>query len=254
MKGTIFVKPLEYNIFADGERWHQGDKIKGSIRIKNHSAEKIELPFLKVALAVGNFKKIKSKDKRAWEHLVGTSLGEKISIDALEEKEFSWNFELTEVSPITDKNGSVYLTFFCYDDTWPTGQLELIIDPKLVMLQFLEVLENFLKFKMVQTKFSKGMVEMKLNPPSSRELSHVESLVLRMKEVDKTLDLEYHFTMQVLETVAGTMVAQKKNKQVDQKLTSKEYYIYGDSPNHEFIKTAISTVIKEATPRIFQSK
>lgn len=254
MKGTIFFKPLEYNIIADGERWRQGDKINGRLKIKNHSAESVEFPILKISLAVGNFKKIKSKDKRAWDYLAETTLGEKISIGASEEKEFSWNFELPEDCQITDKDRSLYLTFFDHDDIWPTFQLELVVDPKLVMLQFLEIFESFLRFKVVQTKFSKGMVEIKLNPPSSRELSHLESLVLRMKEVDKTLDLEYIFNMHVFEMVAGNMMAQKKIKQVDQKLTSKQYYIYGDSPNHDFIKMSISDVIKEGTPRFFLPK
>jgi hypothetical protein len=117
------------------------------------------------------------------------------------------------------------------------------------MLQFLEIIESFLRFKVVQRKFSKGMVEIKLNPPNSKELSHLESLVIRMKEVDKTLDLEYIFTTHAFEMVAGNMIAQKKTTKIDQTLTSKQYYIYGDSPNHDFIKTTISSVINKATPK-----
>lgn len=249
MKGTIFLKPLEYNIIADGESWRQGDKIKGSLKIKNHCTDKIELPFLKISLVVGHFKKIKTKDKKAWEILSEIMLGEKFSMGSLEEKEFFWSFELPEDCQITDKDRSVYLTFKDQDEIWPTGQLELVVNPKIVIKQFLEILENFLRFKTVQTKFSKGMVEIKMNPPTSKELSHVESLVLRMKEVDKTLDLEYIFNLHVFEIVAGNMMAQKKIKQVDQKLTSKQYHLYGDSLNQDFIISSISSVIKEATPR-----
>ncbi|MDD4974028.1 MAG: hypothetical protein PHY93_06735 [Bacteriovorax sp.] len=254
MKGTIFSRPLEYNIIANGEKWHQGDKIKGCLKIRNHGAEKIDLPFLKISLAVGHFKKIKSKDKKAWEFLAETTLGEQFSIGVSEEKEFFWDFGLPEDCQITDKDRSVYLTFSDHDDDiWPTGQLELVIGPKLVIQQFLEIFENFLRFKVVQTKFSKGMVEIKLNPPTSKELSHVESLVLRMKEIDKTLNVEYIFNINVFEMVAGNLMAQKKIKQFDQKLTSKQLYIYGDSLNHDFIISSISTVIKEATPRFLQT-
>lgn len=249
MKSTIFLKPLEYNIIADGERWHQGEKIKGVLKIKNHSMESVELPLLKISLAGGNFKKIKAHDKKAWEHLAAIALGEKISLGASEEKEFAWNFQLPEDCQITDKSGSVYLTFFDHEGAMPAGQLELVIDPKLVIHQFLEIFQNFLRFKVVQTKFSKGMVEIKLNPPSSKEMNNIESLVLRMKEVDKTLELEYTFNTHAFEMVAGNLLAQKKMKQVSQKLTAKEYTIYGDSLNHDFIKSSISAVIKEATPK-----
>lgn len=249
MKGTIFLKPLEYNIIADGERWHQGEKIKGVLKIKNHSVDTIELPLLKISLAGGNFKKIKTKDKKAWENLAEISLGEKISIGASVEKEFAWNFQLPEDCQITDKSGSVYLTLIDQEGGLPVGQLELVIEPKLVIHQFLEIFQNFLRFKVVQTKFSKGMVEIKLNPPSSKEMNNIESLVLRMKEVDKTLDLEYTFNTHAFEMVSGNLLAQKKIKQVNQKFTFKEYTIYGDSFNHDFIKTSISAVIKEATPK-----
>jgi hypothetical protein len=249
MKSTIFAKPLEYSIVADGEKWRQGDRVKGVLKIKNHAPESAELPCLKIALAIGNFKKIKLKDQKAWDSLASFSVGEKIVIDASEEKEFSFDFLLPEDCQITEKDKSIYLIFFSHEDSWPTGQLELVIDPKLVMLQFLEIMESFLRFKVVQRKFSKGMVEIKLNPPSSKELSHLESLVIRMKEVDKTLDLEYIFNTHAFEMVAGNMIAQKKTTKIDQTLTSKQYYIYGDSPNHDFIKTTISSAINKATPK-----
>ena len=66
MKGTIFLKPLEFSIEAVGEKWHQGDKLTGSLRVKNHSAETIELPLLKVVLCEGHYKKVKAKDAKGW--------------------------------------------------------------------------------------------------------------------------------------------------------------------------------------------
>lgn len=249
MKGIIFLKPLEYTIIANGERWRQGDVVSGLLKIKNYSTDSVELPLVIISLSVGNFKKIKVKDKKAWESLAEITLGEKITIGALEEKELSWHFQLPEDCSITDKSGSVYLIFFDHHGSAPAGQLELVIDPKLVITQFLEIFQNFLRFKVVQTKFSKGMVEIKLTPPSSKEMNHVESLILRMKEVSKTLELDYTFNLHAFEMIAGNLMAQKKIKQVNQKLTAKEYTIYGDSLDHEFIKNSISSVIKEATPK-----
>lgn len=254
MKGLIFLKPLEYNIAADGEKWRQGDKIKGLLKLKNHSAERIDLPFLKLSLAAGNFKKIKNHDKRAWENLTETTLALPLTINASEEIEFPWDFVLPEDCQITDKDGSVFLTFQDKAELWPAGQLELVIEPKLIINQFLEIFQNFLRFKIKDTKFSKGMIEIKMTPPSSRELGHIDSLVLRVKEVDKTLDLEYNFNMHVFETINGNVLTQKKSMHVGQKLTSKQFYIYGDSPNQDFIISSVSALIKEATPKFFMSK
>jgi hypothetical protein len=251
MKGTIFLKNLEYNLFADGEKWNQGSKIKGHLKIKNHASEKVELDQIKISLSVGNFKKIKAKNTKAWECITELNISNKISFAPMEEKEFPWEFLLPEDCQVTDKDNSIFLTFEDQNINWPTAQLELVIDPKPVIDQLLEIFKSFLRFKIIQTKFSKGMVEIKLNPPSSKELNHVESLILRIKEVNETLDIHYTFNMHAFEMVAGNMMTQKKIKQVEQKLLSKQYYEFGNSLKQDYIIATISDVIKEATPKFY---
>jgi hypothetical protein len=253
MKSTIFIKPLEYNLTIDGEKWRQGDKIKGLIKIINHSNDKIVLPVLKLNLAVGNFKKVKTKDKKAWDEISNLILGNNINLEANAELEFEWNFELPEDCQITDKNGSIYLTITIPDENnlWPIGLLELNIIPKIIIEQFLEIITNFLRFKVNQIKYSKQMVEIKLLPPSSREFGHIESLVIRMKEVKNILNLEYNFSIQAFETISGNVIIQKKTKEFSQEFTSKQYYIYGHSPHHEFIKSSVESIIRDSSPKMF---
>ncbi|MFA6238010.1 MAG: hypothetical protein WC635_11820 [Bacteriovorax sp.] len=253
MKGTVFLKPLEYNIEALGEKWRQGDKIKGTLKVKNHGPDKMVLPFLKVSLSSGNYKKIKAKDKKTWEIVFEKTLGESITVDASCEVEFSFEFTLPEDCRTTDKDGSLYLVFVDNvnkADSWPAGHIELIILPKLVLEQILQILENFIRFKISQTKYSKGMVEVKLSPPTSRELSHVDSLILRIKEVDKTLNIEYLFNLRVLDMAGGTMTAEKKTKQFEQNFSSKQYTIYGDSINQDFIIESINSILKDVKPKL----
>ncbi len=250
MKSTVFLKPLEYSIITNGEKWNQGDKITGALTILNHGTEDLKILDLQINLAYGNSKKVKAKDSKAWDLISQLNLGLNLSIVASDELTFPWEFTIPQDCPTSDKNGGIYLTFSDLKNIWPSGFLQIVIGPKLVLLQFLEIFENFLKFKIIQTRFSNGMFEVKLKPPGSRELSYLETLVLRMKEVDKTLSLEYIFNMNVFETVSGNVLLQKKTKQIDQQLTSKEYYIYGESPNFEFIKSSIESIIKQAIPKI----
>jgi len=250
MKGIIIVKPLEYNLEAMGEKWRQGEKIKGTLKIKNHGTEVVTLPFLKIALESGNYKKVKAKDQKAWEELSKNLLAENISIPAGASIEFPWEFLIAEDCRITDKDGSVYLTYFSSDEAWPTGNIELVIEPKILLLQFLEVFENFLRFKVQARKFSKGMVEFKMTAPKSRDFGHVDSLTLRMKEVQKELFLEYHFIVSVLAVVDSNMIASKKTNIVEQKLNSKQYSIYGDSINQDFVVSSIQSVLNEIKPKI----
>ncbi|MBY0412844.1 MAG: hypothetical protein K2Q18_01700 [Bdellovibrionales bacterium] len=249
MKATVILKPLEYNLETTGEKWRQGEKINGQIKIKNNSQDVAHLAVLKIVLSSGNYKKVKAKDKKAWERLSEVPLAENISINPSEEKVYKWDFQLSEDCRITDKDGSLYLRFLNEDDDLPAGNIEVNILPKIVINQFLEVFDNFLRFKIGTMKYSKGMVEVKLTPPASRELSHIDGLILRMSEVGGNLKLEYNFNMRVLEMMGTTMTAEKKSKQFEQTLTAKQYYVYG-SPDQDFIRNSIGSILNEIKPKM----
>lgn len=242
MKGTIFLKPLEYVIETIGEKWLQGDKLKASLKVKNHSAEKIELPLLKVVLSEGNYKKIKAKDIKGWTKISEHILEEKITLLPNEEKDYSFEFKLAENSSVTDKNGSLYLAFFDKDEPAPAGHIELVVEPKAAIKQTLEIFENFMRFKVKEIKSVKGMLEVKLVPPSSRELSNLDGLTLSISEVEKTLTLKYHFNLRAIDLMSPTMQVEKKTKELEQKLSAKEYMMY-DSINQDFIIKSLQTVI-----------
>lgn len=243
MKGTVFLKPLEYSIEAKGEKWHQGDKLIGTLKIKNHSVSVVELPSVKVALCEGHYKKIKAKDAKGWKSITEIILAEKFTINPSEEKDYSFEFKLDENCTITDKNGSLYLAFFDKDEAIPTGHIELVIEPKIIVKQILEIYENFLRFKVKEIKSGKGVIEVKLVPPTSRELSNVDGLLLSISEVEKNLALKYFFNFRILNIAGATMQSEKATKEVEQNFTSKQYLIYGDSVNQDFIIQSVQEVL-----------
>lgn len=250
MKGTVFLKPLEFNVEAVGEKWRQGETIKGSLKIKNHGNEKIEIPLLKVELLTGNYKKIKAKEKKAWDTLGGMTLAESLCLNSAEEKSFGWEFTLAEDCAVTDKNGSLYIAFFDQQDSWPVGHIELVIEPKQVIKQVLEIFENFVRFKVKEIKSAKGLVEVKLNPPASRELSNVDSLLLNLSEVNKTLTMSYLFNTRAIEMNGSSMQTQKKTREFSNTFNSRQYLIYGESLNQDFILESINSVLNEVKPRL----
>lgn len=250
MKGLVFLKPLEYSIEAVGEKWHQGDKLIGSLKIKNHSSEKIELPILKVALCEGHYKKIKAKDEKGWIVVSEVTLSEILIIDPSEEKNYSFEFKLSENCSITDKNGSLYLAFFDKDEKNPAGHIELVIEPKIVIQQILQILESFLRFKVKEIKYSKGMIEVKLIPPASRELSNLDGLLLSISEVEKKLTLKYFFNLRVLNITGASMQSEKATREMEQNFNSNQYLIYGDSINQDFIIASVQEILNGVKTKI----
>ena len=238
MKATIIQKPLEYTLEAIGEKWHQGDMLHGSLKVKNNSAEKIEVPLLKVTLFEGQYKKVKAKDKKGWKSIAENTFVEKLLLNPAEEKEYPIAFKLAENCSITDKTGSLYLGFSDHHEIIPTGNVELNVEPKIVLQQILTIIENFLRFKVKEIKSGKGVLEVKLVPPGSRELSNLDGLLLSMTEIDKNLTLKYFFNLRVLNITGATMQSEKATKEIDQIFTSKQYMI-----NQDFIIQSFQTVL-----------
>lgn len=249
MKGIVILKPLEFILETIGEKWRQGEKLVGTLSVINHGSDVVELSTLKVSLLSGNYKKVKAKDVKAFEKIIEKVLEEKISLNKAEKRNFNFEFLIPEDARITDKDGSIYLAYFDKDDSTPIGNIELTILPKLMMMQFLEIMDNFLRFKIGVMKFSKGMVEVKLTPPASKEFSQVESLILRMKESEKKLGIEYHFTTKKIEMSGGTMSTEKVASKFDQTISAKQFYIYGDSVNQDGIINLVNSILNEVKPK-----
>ena len=243
MKVTTIQKPLEYTIEAMGEKWRQGDKLKGTLKIKNHGTEKILLPILKVNLCEGHYKKIKAKDSKGWVIVDTHDFSGNLGIEPAEENTYSFEFMLSENCSVTDKNGSLYLAFYDKEEILPTGNIELVIEPKLVIKEVLQILENFLRFKVKEIKSGKGVLEVKLIPPSSRELSNLDGVTLSISEVDKNLNFKYFFNLRSLDLAGPAMQVEKKTKEIVQTFNSKQYLIYGDSINQDFIIESVKGVL-----------
>ena len=245
MKSTFFSRPLEFSIETVGEKWRQGDKLQGCIKLRNHLSDSVTLSKLDIQLEIGHFKKIKIRDEKSFEMISILQLAEKFSILPNQENEFAFNFKLPANCQITDKDRSLFLTLKLNEEIYPVGHLELVVIPKLLFLQFIEVLETFYRFKVAQMKYIKGNIEFKLAPPKSRDLSHVDSFVLKMKEEESTLKLEYLFSLNSFVMEGSVMSVQKKTKEFKQSLHLKQCYTYGESLNHDFIKSSIDSILSE---------
>ena len=96
---------------------------------------------------------------------------------------------------------------------------------------------------MKEIKFNKDAVEVKLVPPTSRELSNVDGLLLSLSEVENKLTLKYFFNLRVLNISGVAMQSEKTTKEMEQKFNSKEYLIYGDSINQDFIIASVQEIL-----------
>ncbi len=250
MKGTMFQRPLELNLEAYGETWEQGQAIKGSLRIKNHSQDEIKIDSLNVKLAYGVLRKVKAKDQKAFKILSDFVCAEKFSIGAGQEESYDWEFKLDINAPITDTIGSLYIIYGANEDLLSCGFLQLNIELKKILNEYLQIFENFFRYKIGPKKYKKGVSEVKMIPPKSKKMGAVDSLLCQMKIENENLHVKYIFKTNKLNASQGSVKILKVQKEFEHTLTPKQYLFFGGSPNQDVIKEEIGEILKKVVPKL----
>jgi sporulation-control protein spo0M len=244
MRGTLFKDSAEYNIDIKGESWTQGETISGEMKVINQGAQDLNLDNIGIRLSWEELKKVKNQDPKAFKDgSLKKSEEERTIIEPNQEAVIPFEFKLEEDCPITDKKGSYYMVYGPQAEGSEPGILQLKVTPRPILNQFLEIFENFFRFKVKEKKSKKGFIEVKMVPPGSKDYMTIVGLNLLMKIEETNLILKYQFNLKNLD-YSGEGVALKKKKQViEQSLKQKEYLFFGDAPNQDGIIQSIQNAL-----------
>ncbi len=234
MKGTFFAKPLEYKVDISGESWTQGQSIKGQLIVNNHSSEKIDLSGLGCHLCYCVGKKLKARDPKAIILIESAILPKG-------KDEMSFEFRLSETSPITESTASLYLICGDIKNPYEGGILELNIRPTEIITNFVQVFEQFFRFKLKAFKNKKEYIEAVVTPPDSPVWKSIQKMSLQMRMAGE--NLEVNFILAVKRISFEDISKTKDEKiQISKTLTKKDHTLYG-SINHEGIQKIITEVL-----------
>jgi len=240
MKGTFFNRPLEWNIETQGESWGQGDTVLGSLKVKNHGLENIELGESGVGVAHADIKKIHARTANL-KFDVKASF-EKNTIAPGECLELHFSLALGPNCPVTDKKASYYLT---YGRGLSENQLQLKVEPKILFTKIIGLMDTFHRFKVKEYKSGKQGVEYKLIPPTSREMANLESLALTFSMIEDKLHLAFDFQVKKLDTSSITTKVNKMSINIKKELLPREYSLGTDMINQDQLLKALESVINE---------
>lgn len=241
MKGTFFNKPLEWNIETVGESWQQGSNITGTLKVKNHGAEAINLANAGVGLAYAEIKKVHTRTDGAFK-LDATQAFAQNEIRPGEEILLNFSFTISPNSAVTDKKASFYLA---YGREYNENQLQLKIEPKALYSKIVSLLDTFHRFKQKEFKAAKKGVEFKLLPPTSREMANIESLLLTFSMQEENLVMKYDFQVKKLDTTGITTKINKENLSLEKVLVPKEYSLGRDMINQDALLKSVEAVLSE---------
>lgn len=242
MKGTFFIKPLEFNIDIQGESFEQGNTITGAVKMKSHQGTVEGADQFGVTLALVDQKKIKNKKEDAF------TIVDKVSFPkegASEEMNLDFSFKLSSTCPVTTKGSSLYLLCGQLDQPLEAGALELSIAPHPWIKEIIETLTLFFRFKVKGFKSKKDSVEYKIVAPDSKEFGAIKQLTLLAKMEGENIALNYQFNVSKLSYGAEGVQAKDQTLKYNQELSPKDYKQFGDSPNQEGIKNKLSEILDQ---------
>ena len=245
MKGTFFQKPLEYNIEVLGESWNQGGKVSGTLIVRNHGSDEIELNGKGVSLCLTDAKKFKAKDPAAISPMATQEYSENQTLPGGGEASLDFEFPLDKDCPITENTSSLYVNCGEFEDPFNGGHLQLNIKPINVINNYIEIFENFFKFQVKTMKNKKGFIDIKMVAPDSKELGAVEQLNLNVAMKEDDLNIKYIFKLKKLAYDAGNVAAKSEKKEFKQTLTKKQHTSFGDSPNQDGIQKSINEILDQ---------
>ena len=241
MKGTFFNKPLEWNIETVGESWQQGSNITGTLKVKNHGAEVINLARAGVGLAYADIKKVHARADGALK-LDATNAFSQNEVKPGEEVVLNFSFSISPNSAVTDKKASYYLT---YGREFNENHLQAKIEPKALYAKIVGLLDTFHRFKLKEIKAAKKGVEFKLLPPTSREMANIESLLLTFSMQEENLVMKYDFQVKKLDTSSITTKINKESLTLERVLPPKEYSLGRDMINQDALLKSVESVLSE---------
>ncbi len=224
--------------------------VKGNISLKKLGEHKSKIQDLKVILAHGILKKVYAKDIKAWTVIETRNIATDFHVAEGDGSFFPWEFKLSDNSPVTDKDSSLFLLYGVGDDLLTYGHLQLNVDMRPALQQFLDIFVDFFRFKAHSKKWNKNQLEIKLIPPNTKEMTTFKDLVIRLKEVDGNIELKYIFTVKTLGIATAGVKAVDTKKEFEQVMTKSDYLIYGSSPNYDRVKKLIEEILTQARPKL----
>lgn len=243
MRGIFIHNQLEYRLEVTGEDFYQGDSLPCTLSVKNHSSETQPLSALSISLALGNFTKIKQKADCAYSVILSSVFNELGSLEAQEQKSFSWTVELDKNCVITDKNQSLFLLYGNPDIAEANAQLLVTVQPHRYIHQILTTLESTFQFVFKGQKSANGWLNVKLKPSSSRRLSLVDELVLGFHFEENAIMLKYMFKVKRFDTTVSTVTVKKGKTEVEQTLPLSEFLLTSEHLNLKSLEAKIDEAL-----------
>jgi len=245
MRGTFFAKPLEIILEIEGERWKQGESVRGKLTLKNRGSQPVPCEGLDVRLCRAQLSQVKKKAEGAFKPLQQLEIQGELAPGSDLTREFE--FQLGLNAPITDSISSL---FVCCG----TGSLQLQVEPSPVIQEFVSLLLSQHHFGFKGYRFSKDAVEAKLSAPDGKSFATLDHLALRATFAEESgkppLSVTYSFHVKKVGATPASFKVEKSAKEIEQTLLATDYFTPSGRVNFDAIGKAITEAVSQVQSKV----
>lgn len=239
MKGVFVHEQVEFRVETAKDPVVQGDTLPCSFRIKNHSSVPKTISGLCCEIVYGKVK----AESNSGEPLFAHSFSDDWQLGSGEDKTASFEVSLDRNFPITDKTNSPLFRFGAAGVR--VTEIPLVVGCHPHIEALLGILESSFQFVRKGEKWSKGWVEAKLKPSSSRRLSMVNELVLGFRFEGDDLAMRFKFNVKKFESAESAVKIGKGKTEVVSLLEASKYLQPGGFLDHAAVEAAIDAALSE---------
>jgi len=240
MKGAFLYQHMQFQLDVKVETAVQGDQLPCVLTVKNLGAASQSLAGLVLELCVGDVKKLKENPDE-YEVVATASLGVAESLAPQASTSGSHTFQLDRNCVVSEKSKSLFCRYGVSGAQ--TGELPLTVLPHPHIQKVVEILESNFQFVAKGTKSSKGWVDVKFKPSSSRRYSFVNELVLGARFEGSELVLNFKFNVKKFESSQANVAVSRAKTEVERRLEERSYLV-GGFIDHEKVEAAIADALE----------
>ncbi len=230
MKAIFLKDGNEITLNIDGEKWAQGDELKGEL-ISNQSFD--------LHLCSAQKKKVKLSDPNAFKLISTISL----NID-----DSSFSFGLDRNILVSDVSTGLYLVVGSLESPFDIGFLEFPVTCSNPVTYIIQILEQFLKFKTKPFKNKKGCIESVVTPPSAKEWTSIQKASLQTFMNEEDLHLAFIMKVKKMSYAIDNIGTKDEKEELRVVLTKKDYELYG-SINQDKILSVLDEILAKVKVR-----
>jgi hypothetical protein len=242
MKSSIVESSLDKVLNIQGEKWEQGQKIQGDLTFINKSNNAHDIPAFQIMIAYVDNKKFKALEENSFKEIYRIDF-KAFTLSPKESHKIPWEFQLDNNAYISDKKHSLYILWGDLTKKIPPS-LMLNVEPHINIKKIIEYWEVFFRFiKKDIISLPDSSLEIKLNPPASKEFATLDHLKLKLKREPGQLQLLTKSSLKTIKADTSGMSLAKSEKKVEMLWDEKKYLLMPGHLNQDFVGKELAQLL-----------